>query len=129
MNRFFAIVLLVLTGVPASAQEADAQQEGESEAIEEIVVIGGKRRGDPVDVEALYEEMLRERLMLEQEQLDRLGEEEYWRKNAPMADIEQPSRISWGYDPADELRMRRESNLTDVNFVPTKPASLFRIDF
>ena len=96
--------------------------------IDEIIVYGGEKRGDPVDIEALYEEMMRDRLMLEQDQLRALQEENEWRNSASTT-VENPSRIQWGYDPADELRMRRESNLSDVEFVTTKPATVFRIGF
>lgn len=120
----FAVAAMTFIGAFASAQEnAD-----EDEVIDEIIVVAGEKSGDPVDVDALYEEMMRERLMLDQIRLQELQEEDEWRSSASMA-VESPSRIKWGYDPQDELRMRRDSNLSDVSFVTTKPATVFRSEF
>ena len=123
-----AVALLMCVCTAAIAQNADDDDDAEDEVIEEIVVYGGERSGDPVDVEALYEEMLRERLMLERDQLRAMEEDTSWRSSRT-TDIESPSRISWGYDPAEELRLRRDSQLDDVQFITTKPATLFRVDF
>ena len=71
----FTAALMVLLGAVAIAQDDEAPDD-EDEVIEEIVVIAGKKSGDPVDVEALYEEMLRDRLMLDLDQLRVLQEEE-----------------------------------------------------
>jgi len=119
---------LFLAGTFALAQETDERQGDDDQVIEEIIVYGGQKRGDPVDVEALYEEMMRERLMLEQEQLRVLREESEWR-SANAVTVEEPSRIQWGYDAEEELRMRRESDLDNVEFVTTRPATLFRVGF
>lgn len=126
----FAAAAMALTGAIALAQEnaGPNADEDEVEVIDEIVVVAGEKSGDPVDVEALYEEMMRERLMLDQIRLQELQEEDEWRSSASMA-VESPSRIKWGYDPQDELRMRRDSNLSDVSFVTTKPATVFRSEF
>ena len=123
----FIAAAAVFGGSVTLAQE-DVEQAADDDVIDEIIVYGGEKRGDPVDIEALYEEMMRDRLMLEQDQLRALQEENEWRNSASTT-VENPSRIQWGYDPADELRMRRESNLSDVEFVTTKPATVFRIGF
>lgn len=123
-----AAACTLLAGTIAFAQDAAVKQGDDDEIIEEIIVYGGQKRGDPVDVEALYEEMLRERLMLEQDQLRVLAEESAWRSSKTTA-LQSPSRIQWGYDPEDESRMRRDSQLDDVEFVTTKPATLFRVGF
>lgn len=127
-SRPLIAALLAFAATLALAQESSDTQGDDDEVIEEIIVYGGEKRGDPVDVEALYEEMMRERLMLEQEQLRVLEEESAWR-SANAATVEQPSRIQWGYDPEDESRMRRESELDRVEFVTTRPATLFRVGF
>lgn len=124
----FAAAAMAITGAIALAQENAGQIADEDEVIDEIIVVAGEKSGDPVDVEALYEEMMRERLMLDQIRLQELEEQEEWRNKTSMT-VESPSRIKWGYDPQDELRMRRDSNLSDVQAVTTKPATVFRVEF
>ncbi len=123
-----AAAAIALSGAIALAQEDATQDADEVEIIDEIIVIAGEKSGDPIDVEALYEEMMRERLMLDYVRLEELEEQNEWRGSTSLA-VETPSRISWGYDPQDELRMRRESNLSDVQAVTTRPATVFRVDF
>ena len=123
-----AAAAIALSGAIALAQEDTTQDADEVEVIDEIVVIAGGKSGDPIDVEALYEEMMRERLMLDYVRLEELEEQNEWRGSTSLA-VETPSRISWGYDPQDELRMRRESNLSDVQAVTTRPATVFRVEF
>ncbi len=123
-----AAAAIALSGTIALAQEDAAQDADEVEVIDEIVVVAGEKSGDPIDVEALYEEMMRERLMLDYVRLEELEEQNEWRGSTSLA-VETPSRIRWGYDPQDELRMRRESNLSDVQAVTTRPATVFRIEF
>ena len=124
----FTAALIVLLGAVAIAQDDEAPAD-EDDVIEEIVVIAGKKSGDPVDVEALYEEMLRDRLMLDLDQLRILQEEEEQWRSSRTGTVENPSRIQWGYDPQEELKMRRDSQLSDVTFIPTRPATLFRVGF
>ena len=124
----FAAAAMAITSAIALAQENAGQIADEDEVIDEIIVVAGEKSGDPVDVEALYEEMMRERLMLDQIRLQELEEQEEWRNKTSMT-VESPSRIKWGYDPQDELRMRRDSNLSDVQAVTTKPATVFRVEF
>ena len=126
-----AAAAIVLSGAIALAQEdatQDADEVDEVEVIDEIVVVAGEKSGDPIDVEALYAEMMRERLMLDYVRLEELEEQNEWRGSSSLA-VETPSRISWGYDPQDELRMRRESNLSNVEGVTTRPATVFRVGF
>ncbi len=123
-----AAAAIALSGAIALAQEDATQDADEVEVIDEIVVVAGEKSGDPIDVEALYEEMMRERLMLDYVRLEELEEQNEWRGSTSLA-VETPSRISWGYDPQDELRMRRESNLSDVQAVTTRPATVFRVEF
>jgi hypothetical protein len=106
-----------------------AQEDAEEdEVIDEIVVTAGKKSGDPVDVDALYDEMMRDRLMIDLDRLNVLEEQNEWRSSANTI-VARPSRIQWGYKPQDDVRMGRESNLSDVPFITTKPASLFQFEF
>jgi hypothetical protein len=55
-----------------------------------------------------------------------LEEESEWRKPDSS---ESSSRITWGYDPRDEYRMRHEMDLQDLSWEKEKPATLFRVEF
>jgi len=129
MRMGFAMIAVAYVGAIATAQEGVEQEATESEVIDEIVVSAGKKPGDPVDVDALYEEMMRDRLMIDLDRLQDLAEENAWRSAARTTTIDEPSRISWGYKPQDDIRMGRQSNLSDVTFITTKPASLFQFEF
>lgn len=112
----------------AAAQESAEQTTEEDEVIEEIIVVAGKRSGDPVDLEALHEEMMRDRLMIDMKRLEILEEQNAWR-SPPRTFAEKESRIEWGYKPEDDVRMGRESDLAGDTYITTKPASLFRFEF
>jgi hypothetical protein len=106
-----------------------AQEDAEEdEVIDEIVVTAGRKSGDPVDVDALYDEMMRDRLMIDLDRLKVLEEQNEWRSSAN-TNVARPSRIQWGYKPQDDVRMGRDSNLSDEPFITTKPASLFQFEF
>jgi hypothetical protein len=125
----FAVAIFALIGTMAIAQEeTEESEEEEEEVIEEIIVYGGERPDDPVDVEALYEEMMRERLMTDIKRLEVLEEQQEGR-NSDDGTIETSSRMSWGYSAQDELRMRRESGLPEETYITTKPATVFRYEF
>ncbi len=111
---------------PADAAEQAAERAGEqSRALEEIVVIGG-RAGDPQRLDSAYEKALRERILLEIERLKALEEEYEWRRAEPAGE---DARIRWGYDPRDEYRARRESELYDLPFDNERPATIFSVRF
>lgn len=128
----FAVAAMIAAGVSALAiaQEADPQDAGdeEEEVIEEIVVYGGGRPDDPVDVNALYEDMMREMLMTDMERLRVLEEDQAWRNSDDKTTTE-TGRIKWGYSPQDDLRFNRQSELSDVQFITTKPATVFSFEF
>ena len=127
--RFLAAAsIAALLGASAMAQDDVDDSLTEDEEIEEIVVIAGPRTGDPVDVEARYEAQLRERILKDLQRLREIEEEDAWRSSLA-THVEGPSRISWGYDPDDELRARRDTEMTDMNFETTKPATVFRVGF
>jgi hypothetical protein len=107
----------------ASAEDTEAAEE-----IDEIIVYGGQR-DDPVDVDALYEDLLRERILKDMERLRVLEDDYKWRSPKKSALVTTPPRITWGYDPRDESRMRQDTSLTDLPTDDTKPATIFRFDF
>lgn len=117
--------ILSLSGVLTLAQEQDNQTQDEEE-IEEIVVIHF-RDGDPRDLEARSEELMRLRIQREIE-IQRILEEEFEWRSSETTKVAQPSRISWGYDPEAANRMRM-SNLSNPQWEGTRPASLFRVSF
>lgn len=107
------------------ADPGDGDDAAETEAVEEIVVVGG-RSGDPQRLDSAYEAALRQRILREIERLEALEDEYDWRR------AERPgeeSRIRWGYDPRDEYRARRESELYDLPLDDTRPAKIFSIGF
>jgi len=122
------VVATVFGGTIVFAEEDAAQPDDEKEVLEEMVIIAGEKSGDPVDLDVLYEEKMRERVMLEQKRLRALEEEDEWR-NLPSTTVEGPARITWGYDPKDELEMRRESNMFDIQPETRRPATVFKVGF
>jgi len=112
---------------PTFAQEAEDQPKADDTSMEEVVVYG-TRRGDPVDIDALYLEQFRKRVLDDYFEQQRLMERERWRSSLDVK-LKSPSRIRWGYDPGAELRMRRETDLMDLPFETTRPASIFRVEF
>jgi len=112
---------------PTFAQEAKDQPKADDTSMEEVVVYG-TRRGDPVDIDALYLEQFRKRVLDDYFEQQRLMERERWRSSLDVK-LKSPSRIRWGYDPGAELRMRRETDLMDLPFETTRPASIFRVEF
>ena len=56
------------------------------------------------------------------------GRQDAWRDYDPVV-LESSPRISWGYDAEAEARMRRDTDLMDVQRETTQPASLFRVGF
>jgi len=119
-----AILLCAHAGLLAD-EKAGPSEDGE-EAIEEIVVRVYKS-GDRIDINARYEELLRLRVKKDLTRMRVLEEEYEWRISE--SDVKSPSRIKWGYDARAELRMRRDTKITDLPIDDTKPATLFRFQF
>jgi len=117
-------IVAVLT-TTARAQQDIAEEDQQS--IDEIVVIGNKS-GDPIDLDARYEQQLRARIVADYLRQRDLDEEEQWRKSLPTA-VDGGGRIKWGYDAQSESRMRREAALTDLPTDTVKPATLISISF
>ena len=121
-----AAVLVYANTASSQDEETAPDVDATDEVIEEIVVYGYKS-GDKVDLDARYEELFRSRAEIEFAKAKGLDEEYEWRKS--IAAVEDSSRIKWGYDPDTEMRMRRDTTLTDLPIDRVKPASLFRVQF
>ena len=120
-----AAAIAALFSVAAYAQEADDKAADENEEIEEIIVTA-RRPGDRRRVDQEYEDPVRAKLLKDFYKMKEDQEEFEWRMSA----FEESSpRISWGYDPRDEYRMRNEMALQDLPSERTKPATLFKVDF
>jgi hypothetical protein len=124
----FAALIAASISTLAIAQEDDEQAAEEEEVIEEIIVYGGERPDDPVDVDALYEDMLQDMLMTDIARLEVLREDQEWRSSDEDTTVTS-GRIKWGYSPQDDLRFDRQSEMSDVQFITTKPATQFSFEF
>jgi hypothetical protein len=129
IKRFgIAVAIFVFaTATTAFAQEAEDEAdvaEDVSEEIEEITV-SGRRPGDRRRVDEEYEDPVKAQLLKDFYQMKEDMKESAWRETA----AEDSSRISWGYDPADEYHMRNEMALQDLPSERTKPASIFKVNF
>lgn len=120
-----AAAIVVLVGATVFAQEADDEADDSSEEIEEITVVAQKP-GDRRRVDREYEDPVKAQLLKDFYQMQEDQEEYEWRTAAAE---DNSSRITWGYDPADEYRMRNELNLDDLPSERTKPATLFKVSF
>jgi hypothetical protein len=133
-----AAAMLALPGTVVFAQEAneaaaDAGAQVEdlpalapaSEEIEEIIVTapkpGARRRLDPV-----YVDPMRERLLKDLDEMQRIDEESAWRQSGV---DNSSSRIKWGYDPRDEYRIRSEMDVMELPSDWTRPATVFSVEF
>jgi len=121
-----AAILVYANTVWSADEEAVANEDATDEVIEEIVVYGYKS-GEKIDLDARYEELFRSRAEIEFAKAKGFDEEYEWRKS--IAAVEDSSRIKWGYDPDTEMRMHRDTSLTDLPIDTVKPASLFRVEF
>lgn len=129
-TRILRVLACTTAIVALTVASTLAQETYDEEVIEEIVVIAGDRPGDPVDVDALYEEMMRDMLRIDLDRLEVLEDDLAWRKETDKTiNANSSSRIKWGYDPQDELRMRNDLDMSDVQGVPTRPATVFRFEF
>ncbi len=120
-----AAAIVALFGAAVFAQEADEEPADDSETIEEIIVIAPKP-GDRRRLDQEYEDPVRAQLLKDFYEMQADKEEYEWRKSAA---AESTSRITWGYDPSDEYRMRNEMDLQELPSERTKPATLFRFKF
>jgi hypothetical protein len=123
-----ATAILVLIGATVFAQEADEEPASDSEEFEEIeeIIVVSPRPGARKRVDQEYEDPVRAQLLKDFYKMQEDQEEFEWRKSAAEEDS---SRITWGYDPKDEYRMRNEMDLQELPSERTRPATVFRFDF
>ena len=124
---WLGLTILILAPFAVMAQQSDDDDESVEE-IEEIIVYGGQRRGDKVDLDALYEEELKARLMRDLEWLEEQDAKGRWSQTTTEP-AQTSARMSWGYDPESESRMRRETDLMGPQRDTVQPASVFRVEF
>ena len=132
-NLGIAAAIAVLFGAAAFAQEADDEPADEapaatSEEIEEIaeIIVIAPKPGARKRVDQEYEDPVRAQLLKDFYKMQDDAEEFEWRDTGA---AKTPSRITWGYDPRDEYRMRNEMDMQSLPLDKTKPATLFRVDF
>ena len=120
-----AVAVLVFYGASVFAQQADDEPVSDDEEIEEIVVVAPKPGGRK-QVDDIYTDPVRVRVLKDLHEMEKDQEEYEWRVAAVP---ETPSRIRWGYDPTDDYQLRNSINLEDENWGKTKPATLFKVGF
>lgn len=119
------LAIVALCGATVLAQETADEATEESEEIEEITVVV-RKPGDRRRVDQEYEDPVRAKLLKDFYKMKKDQEELEWRQ----ADTtDSSSRISWGYDPRDEYRMRNEIDLHSLPSERNQPATLFRVGF
>lgn len=129
-------MLIVVLAVPAFAlmtgnaaaqfESAEQSWDLDDEVMDEIIVIYS-RSGDPVDIETHYEMELRKRVLEEYRKLAVVEERDEWRSFD--LDINDTSRVKWGYNAQDDYRMQRETDLMDLPIDQLKAATVFRVEF
>ena len=119
-----AAAIVALLGAAVFAQEADEEPADDGETIEEIIVFAPKP-GDRKRLDQEYEDPVRAQLLKDFYEMQADQKEFAWREAA----AESNSRITWGYDPSDEYRMRNEMDLQELPSERVKPATVFRFKF
>jgi hypothetical protein len=127
LTATFAVLASLLIWTTVKGQEDVATDNDDEEVMEEIVVVVNKA-GDPVDVDALYLDQLRTRVIKDFETLQAEQEEEVWRQGLQTSFKPPESRISWGYDAKEEAAMRR-SSINDLPIDRVKPATIISVSF
>jgi hypothetical protein len=124
-----AIAVGLLVAGLAIAQEEDADEDAadEEDVMEEIVVVVD-RSGDPVDVDALYLEQMRDQVIKDFNIAQQEQEKEAWRQGLQTSVSNPNSRISWGYDAQSEAAIRR-SAMNDLPMDRVQPATVISVSF
>ena len=123
----FGAAVVALAIAPVFAQDDDDAAADEEEVIEEIVVTVD-RSGDPVDVDALYLEQLRDQVIKDFDMAQAEQEKELWRQGLQTSVSAPGSRIAWGYDAQSEAAVRR-SRMNDLPIDRVQPAPVISIRF
>ncbi len=123
------LILVFAQTALLAEEESGTSEDGEevTEQVTEEIIVYARRPGIKIDIDAIYEELLRSSLIKEFARIQVLKKQNEWR--SPEFDDENSSRIKWGYDPREELRMRRSTKLTDLPIDDTEPATLFKFEF
>ncbi len=124
---FFGAVAFAQEAIDEPVDEAPAATSEKIEEIEEIeeIIVFAPKPGGRTRVDQEYEDPVRAQLLRDFYKMQDDQAEFEWRDTAAKT----PSRISWGYDPRDEYRMRNEMDLQAPPSQNVKPATLFRVDF
>ena len=124
----FGAVFAALMIAPVLAQDEEETTAGEEEEVMEEIVVTVDRSGDPIDVDALYLERLREQVIRDFDLAQAEQEEELWRQGLQTSVSAPGSRIAWGYDAQSEAAMRR-SSINDLPVDRVQPATVISIRF
>jgi len=117
-----------LASLPVTAQvDEGVSNDDSSEVVEELVVYAN-RKGDQVEVDPVYQDMMRQQMMDEVQSM-RLEEEEDWRNSNLTYQSSQKSRIVWGNDPKTDRAMQEDLERNRLPGDTTKPTTLFRAQF
>ena len=119
---------LLLAAGPALAQEANDTASGEEEETMEEIVVVVNRSGDPVDIDALRLEQLREQVIRDFNLAQAEQEKEAWRQDLQSSVSSPDSRIAWGYDAKSEAAMRR-STINDLPMDRVQPSTVISVRF
>lgn len=123
----FGAAFVALSMVPVLAQDEDEGAAEDEEIMEEIIVTVD-RSGDPVDVDALYLEQLRDQVIKDFDMAQAESEQELWRQGLQTSVSAPGSRIAWGYDAQSEAAMRR-STINDLPIDRVQPATVISVRF
>ena len=134
-HTFYCLAATLVAGLSLAglsfAQEEEAEPdeatEQEEEVMEEIVVVVD-RSGDPIDVDALRLEQLREQVIKDFNLAQEEQEAEAWRQGLQSSVSRPDSRIAWGYDAQAEAAMRR-STINDLPMDRVQPATVISVRF
>lgn len=123
----FGAAFVALAMAPVLAQDEDEGAADDEEIMEEIIVTVD-RSGDPVDVDALYLEQLRDQVIKDFDMAQAESEQELWRQGLQTSVSAPGSRIAWGYDAQSEAAMRR-STINDLPIDRVQPATVISVRF
>jgi len=117
-----------LASLPVTAQVDEGVADDDSAEVIEELVVYANRKGDQVEVDPVYQEMMRQQMMDEVQRM-RQEEEEDWRNSNLTYQSSKKSRIVWGSDPKTDRAMQEDFERNTLPGETTKPTTLFRAQF
>ena len=117
-----------LASLPVTAQVDEGVSDDDSAEVIEELVVYANRKGDQVEVDPVYQEMMRQQMMDEVQRM-RQEEEEDWRNSNLTYQSSKKSRIVWGNDPKADRAMQEDLERNRLSGDTTKPTTLFRAQF